>query len=112
MSDTSYLKTYNEQLKVIDNFKQQTMQAIVTLFKTVQLKPVHIGNHVFFYTQHKGKEVPAMCHAGDYRYGRKFMPIYDEENTGEFGYTDFKECCRIFDLIYNHVMNGEFRLKK
>jgi hypothetical protein len=31
------------------------------------------------------------------------MPIYDEQGLCEFGWSDFGEVCRIFDVIDKHV---------
>jgi glyoxylase-like metal-dependent hydrolase (beta-lactamase superfamily II) len=56
-----------------------------------------------------GEEVPAYCYASDYRNGEPFLPIYDKNNSGVYGWSDFNECCRIFDVIRNKIT--ELKLK-
>lgn len=101
---TGYKEEYKERLNLVQYFKENTMDAVVKMIKTISVKPLHIGNHWFFYVKHKGKEVPAYCHQKDYKEGAKFLPIYDEDNTGKFGWSDFSECCRIFDVIRKHLL--------
>lgn len=97
-------REYNEIIKRVDNFKISTINSVVNNIKTIAAKPIHIGNHWFYYVSHNGKDVPAYCHFRDYNENNsKFLPIYDEDNTGEFGWSDFMECCRIFDLINDRL---------
>lgn len=105
-----HLEAYNQQISNLDDFKRNSMNSIVSIIKTIITKPLHIGNHWFYYVEYKGREVPAYCHQRDYKEENpKFLPIYDEDNMGEFGWSDFKECCRIFDLIENKIFGKEIK---
>ena len=99
---------YSGILKTADEFKANAMGSVVNNIKTIATKPVQIGNHWFYYVNHNGKDVPAYCHMNDYNESNpKFLPIYNEDNTGEFGWSDFMECCRIFDLINGRLLGIE-----
>jgi hypothetical protein len=96
---------YTKKLNELESFKNDKMNHIVTLFKTISLKPLRIGNYWFYYVEHNGVEVPSYCHQNDYKgESTKFLPIYDKNQTFDFGWADFKECCRIFDLIEDKIM--------
>lgn len=97
-----HLEEYERQIKNLNKFKHDIMRSVVTSIKTISVKPLHIGNMVYFYTEHKGEDVPAYCYKSEYEETNPtFLPIYDEDNTLEFGWSDFSECCRIFDVIEN-----------
>lgn len=103
----SYLEQYKRVNQMVDNFKEATLKGIVNIIKCIETKPLHIGNHWFYYVEYKGREVPAYCHQHDYKEENpKFLPIYDEDNMGEFGWSDFEECCRIFDLIKSRIFKS------
>lgn len=96
----SYLEQYKYMNQRVDEFKKSTLNGVVNIIKWIETKPLSIGNMVYFYcTDENGNEVPAYCYKSDYIKGGKFLPIYDENNTGEFGWSDFEECCRIFEVI-------------
>ena len=91
---------YSKKLEEISRLEQEIMSRIVTMIKTIAAKPIHIGNYWYYYCEYKGKEVPAECHETDYRGDNKvFQPIYDEDETYEFGNVKFINCCRVFDVI-------------
>lgn len=99
-----FLDDYKQQLANIERFKDSVLDNIVMKIKVLPMKPVHIGNMVYYYVNHNGKDVPAYCYMSDYDENNpQFLPIYDSENTGEFGWSDFEECCRIFDKILEHI---------
>lgn len=110
MARVTLLETYKKEIGSIEAFKQRAMQHIVSIIKTINVHPLCIGNMMYFYTQYKGKEVPAYCYVSDYKQGgekAKFLPIYDEDETCEFGWCDFEQCCRIFDVIEKKLFNIE-----
>lgn len=69
-----------------------------------------IGNMLYGVTKVGDKVVPAYCYRTDYfarKNGQTFadvaLPIWDRENTLNFGWSDFTECCRIFDMVVNRL---------
>lgn len=104
-----YLEDYNKILQRAEDYKAYVLEAVVRYIKCVAVNPVHIGNMVYYYVNHNGKDVPAYCYYNDCKQGKTtFLPIYDSENTGEFGWADFKECCRIFDLIKDRLTSNRY----
>jgi hypothetical protein len=104
-----YLEQYQQKMIAVEDFKASTLDSIVTNIKVIAVNPVHIGNMVYYYVNHNGKDVPAYCYYNDYKQGNTtFLPIYDSENTGEFGWTDFSECCRIFDVIRDRLTDHSY----
>ena len=102
----NYLISYQSLLESTKIFKKMIMDNVVMWIKAVHAKPITIGNMVYWITSLDGEDVPAYCYLSDFQKGGGFLPIYDEYNTGEFGWSDFSECCRIFDVIYNAIQNG------
>ena len=105
------METYNEKyhkiLIAFDNAKHAIMGEIVNMIKTIACKPVHIGNMYYYYVRYGDIDVPAYCNERDYNNGyQTFMPIYDENDTGVFGWTNFEECCRIFEAIRRKLLNN------
>lgn len=99
---------YTAMLKRVDEFKANAIANVVNNIKTIATKPVHIGNHWFYVVNHNGEEVPGYCHQNDYDPNNpKFLPIY-----GILGWSDFEECCRIFDLINGRLLGIEEPLWK
>ena len=110
MARVTHLEMYKKQLDSVDTFKKQLLNHIVTIIKCINVHPLCIGNMMYFYTEYKGEEVPAYCYVSDYKQGgdkAKFLPIYDEDETCEFGWRDFEQCCRIFDVIEKTLFNEE-----
>ena len=65
-------------------------------------KPITIGNMEYSLCEDfRGEVVPAYRYKNDI--GGKFMPIYDEQGLCEFGWSDFGEVCRIFDVIDKYI---------
>lgn len=101
-----YSDIYNKQLESTKAIQRMIMDHIVAVFKVGNLEPLWIGNMVYFFFEINGVEVPVYAYFNDYQTGDfNWLPIYDEDNTGEFGWSDFSECCRIFDEIEKHF-NG------
>lgn len=106
---TTYLEEYQQKLKALEDFKNSVENAIVVMFETIDDKPIHIGNMVYYYIWLEDCQVfvPAYCYESDYdeKLGTEnFEPIYDRYGSGTFGWTDFSECCRIFEVIRKHLM--------
>lgn len=100
----TYLEEYQKELKSNKAFKERVMADVVSAIKSIATYgPLHIGNMVYYYIKHNGRDVPAYCYEAQYRNGCKFMPIYDEDCTCEFGWSAFVDCCRIFDVIKRQV---------
>lgn len=101
-----YSDLYKKHLESLRSLEMSIMDSIVIAIKTISVKPLEIGNMVYYYVDYNGVEVPAYCYKADYDRSKfafkdpaEFLPIYDKDNTGEFGWSDFGECCRIFDVI-------------
>ena len=96
---------YNNYRAALDNLKdtrKTILSNLVHNIKIVAAKPIAIGNMEYFYiTMPDGREVPAYRHLSDK--DKDFLPIYDEDDTGEYGWSDFSACCRLFDVIYNKL---------
>lgn len=81
-------------------FRNNVLKAVVSLLKTYG-KPLVIGNTAYSVCKFKGRNVPAyLLNEGS----DGFKPIYDEDKTFEFGWASFEECCRIFDVIRNRLI--------
>lgn len=104
----TYLEQYERVKKTEDEFKKSVLNSIVSILKCVETKHLFIGNMVYYTCKDEnGEEVPAYCYASDYRNGEPFLPIYDKNNSGVYGWSDFNECCRIFDVIRNKVLTNK-----
>lgn len=93
---------YKRMLTSFEAQKRSLMDIIVTELKVIALYPLTIGNMVYWVTEYNGEVVPAYCYLTDYKGDGtdKFYPIYnDGQSEEDFGWTDFTECCRIFDVI-------------
>ena len=96
----AYIDKYNKALGEFRNAKHAMMNEIVTMIKTIACKPIHIGNTYYYYVNHNGVDVPAYCNENDYNESNpEFLPVYDEEETYEFGWARFEECCLLFEVI-------------
>jgi len=94
---------YQQALEQVNVCKQQILNKVVKAIKKYG-EPIHIGNMVYYYTRFNGKDVPAYCYIHEYVKGLNvFSPIYDKNNTCLFGWSDFMECCRIFDVIEKNI---------
>lgn len=99
-----YTDIYAAALNNFNEVKHNIIVGIASNIKCIAAKPIHIGNHWFYVVNHNGKDVPGYCHQRDYDPNNpKFLPIYDEDNSGEFGWSDFTECCRIFNVIRDNL---------
>ena len=95
-----YTDTYAAALKNLIEVKHIIMLSVADNLKCIAAKPIHIGNSWYYVVNHNGKDVPGYCPQCDYDPSNpKFLPIYDEDNSGEFGWSNFTECCRIFNAI-------------
>ena len=100
-----YSKMYENVVTSVIYTKKAIMNLVVMWLKDVESKPIIIGNMVYWVIKINGEDVPAYCYLSDYKNGGPFLPIYDD-NTGEFGWSDFSECCRIFDVICDKIQYG------
>jgi hypothetical protein len=107
----SYSDIYKKHLESLTALEKSIMDSIVIAIKTISVEPLKIGNMVYYYVEDNGVEVPAYCYRVEY--GRAlsehkeptFLPIYDFQGFGEYGWQDFSECCRIFDVIRNKLIS-------
>ena len=102
----NYLISYQSLLESTKIFKKMIMDNVVVWIRAVGGKPIIIGNMVYWAIIMNGEDVPAYCYLSDYKNGGPFLPIYDENNTGLFGWSDFSECCRIFNEIRDTIQHG------
>ena len=93
------LDEYRSKVASIEVFKADIMNQVVSAIKTISVQPIVIGNMKYFYTEYKGREVPAYW---DAEYG-EYKPIYDEDSTYSFGWYNFEDCCKVFDVIKEHL---------
>ena len=101
-----YSDLYKKHLESLWALERSLMDSIVIAIKTISVEPLKIGNMEYFYVNEDGKDVPA------YRYkdsGDNFKPIYDYQGLCEYGWANFNECCKIFDVIRYTLFN---KLKK
>ena len=97
----SYLEQYERVKKTENEFKKSVLNDVMSILKS----PLFIGNMVYYICEDEnGEDVPAYCYVRDYRNGKPFLPIYDKNNNGEYGWSDFNACCCIFDVIRNRVL--------
>jgi hypothetical protein len=101
-----YSEMYETALKSVKDARRMILAVVATWIKAVYSKPIIIGNMVYWVIKINGEDVPAYCYLSDYKNGGPFLPVYDEDNTGEFGWSDFSECCRIFDVICDKIQYG------
>lgn len=99
----NYSETFAKATNNLNDTKKAIMDSIVNLFKTIQLKPLVIGNMVYFYTKENGEDVPSYNYLIDYKRDGKFYPIYDRYENHYFGWIDFSSCCKIFDVIRKEI---------
>lgn len=97
-----YSDLYKKHLESLRSLEMSIMDSIVIAIKIISVKPLAIGNMEYFYVNENGTDVPAYKYKNS---GDDFLPIYDKDNTGEFGWSDFGECCRIFDVIRYTLFN-------
>lgn len=96
----SYKERYDKIKKQEEQFIDFMFNDIVSFFADVWMKPLTIGNMVYFYTEYNGRYVPAYCYLNDYERGDiSWLPIYDENNSGCFGWSNIEEVVRILDVI-------------
>ena len=104
----AYIDKYNKALGEFRKAKHAMMNEIVTMIKTIACKPIHIGNTYYYYVNHNCVDVPAYCNENDYNENNpEFLPVYDEEETYDFGWVRFEECCRLFEVIRRVLMNSD-----
>ena len=102
----TYKETYQRIKSIEKQFIENMLNDIVTYFKTIVLKPVIMGNIVYFYCEENNKDVPAYCYLTDYNEGRKeFKPIYDRNNTMEFGWANIECVISILDALKLKLYN-------
>lgn len=106
MANCNYSEMYQTALNGVKSTKKMIIDMAVMWIKGVHAKPIIIGNMVYWVTDLNGEMVPAYCSLYDYKTGGEFLPIYDENNTGKYGWTDFSECCRIFNIICDTIQYG------
>ena len=105
-----YREEFEKIEKRMSDFKEECLGSVTTLFTNIQMKPLTIGNMVYYIVEYKGRYVPAYCYLQDYerlvKAGKEveFLPIYDEDETHEFGWICFNDVVRILDVIRERIM--------
>ena len=102
-----YTEEYNRVQQRMEDFKRECLGSVSTLFTTIQLKPIEIGNMVYYICKDElGNTVPAYCYKSDYKGNEgDFKPIYDRNETHEYGWICFNDVVRILDVIRDRIMN-------
>ena len=94
----TYLESYKRLKRTEQEFKKSVLNGVVNMIECIHVNPIKIGNMEYSVCKNnRGEKVPAYRYLADK--DAEFKPIYDEEGMYEFGWTDFEDCCRIFDLI-------------
>ena len=95
------VELYADALKNLNEVKHNIITSVASNIKCIAAKPIHIGNYWFYVVNYNGEDMPAYCHQKGYNPKiPRFLPIY-----GWLGWSDFAECCRIFDLIRERLKN-------
>lgn len=106
-----FLEEYTEKSARFDTWKEDVEHKVAELLKYHAKKPIVIGNMVYKTIVKGGKDIPAYCYLSDFdprsKHQYVFQPIWDKENMGLFGWSNFEECCRIFDVISNRILNNK-----
>ena len=106
---------FHKWYKVLTDNEDKSRKIMDDVVKHIKeklpIKVIHIGNYYYGIVEYCGHEVPAMAHDRDFkRFGQKSLkPIYDELCTNEFGFTNFLDCCRLFDLITREIDALKFK---
>ena len=82
-----YSEMYGTALKSVKDARKMILAVVAMWIKAVYAKPIIIGNMVYWIVTLDGEDVPAYCYLSDYKNGGPFLPIYDENNTGLFGWS-------------------------
>lgn len=98
---------YAKHLESIKALQASIMDSVVIAIKTISVEPLEIGNMLYYYVEHNGKDVPAYMYKSDKidNTDSGWLPIYDDQSTYEYGWSDFEECCKIFDMIRHRLIN-------
>lgn len=91
---------YQEKLKELEDFKQQALEDTAFVLKFVCENPLVIGNTTYSYAKDEnGNLYPTYLDS----VSGEFKPIYDKEQTFDFGWADFDQVARILDVINNRL---------
>lgn len=103
---TNYLEEYSKAVQTLEAFKKSIMSGVVNLIKTIALKPIEIGNYVYYYIKNDdGEDVPAFLptFAYDGKNTDNFVPIYNDgtkfNGSNAYGVARFEDACEHFDKI-------------
>lgn len=96
-----FLKHYQNIAERLEREKNNMLQEMTRQIQKHN-EPIAIGNMVYWITTYNNQIVPGYRYQNDQT--NTFLPIYDREQTFEFGWTDFNEVCRIFDVILKHLV--------
>lgn len=101
-----FMTEYKEVRDNVKCYEHATMEKVVKMLRGVG-KPLLLGNTAYWICNDTlGNSVPAYCERSEYIKNRNmslFMPIYDEFKTCEYGWSEFGDCCRIFDAIKKKI---------
>lgn len=87
---------YQKKLNELEVLKEKILEDVVSTFKKTHTRPLTIGNMTYFYDRDSnGKYFPTYLDS----VSGEFKPIYDKEETYDFGWADFDQVVRILDVI-------------
>lgn len=90
-----YVNDYVRICKLATDFEEQTDRSVGSMIKAISVTPVTIGDMVFFYEDDDdGFPVPTCKRVDGSECFRSIRKCY----------SDYIECCRIYNLIYNKLM--------
>ena len=100
----SHYDYYNGCLKAIEAIKDM-IELQIGLELRQYGKHLFIGNMVYSYHMDGDKPIPTYCYKYDYKEGEdnKFYPIYERNGIYIYGWNDFSDCCRIYDVISKEI---------
>jgi len=104
-----YKEEYKEKMRYLDLWKVEVERNVADIIRYhCPTKKLTIGNMVYGVL---GNMV-TYCYLADVGTDKEhFYPIWDRDEMGDFGWSDFSECCGIYDVICNTLIktnsNGE-----
>ena len=91
---------YQKRLQELENFKQKVMEETAIIIEHVFDEPFVIGNMTYYYgIDQNGNYYVAYLDS----VSGEFKPIYDKEQTFDYGWADFEQVARILDVINNRL---------
>ena len=87
---------FQKKLQDLEDFKEMVLEDVALSFIRLNIKKLSIGNMIYSYNADCSKHFyPTYLD----NVSGEFKPIYDKEQTFDFGWADFGQVARIIDVI-------------